>query len=192
MSIIPAASTSLRGASTDSCLYPLRCRLSPLESSDRVHLSSAMCMFSLMSGLATEMFGRLPVFSLNWSTMASFTLYATNFECLNSSEKTTESTAKQSFRSRYLLQSIFFTSLYTSSALSALKCLIGFRMRIAVCSWKLARYIISLLPVNDTIRRPISTLFAPSCVSSCASTGSSPIKVLAMSSNSCSIIEFKI
>ena len=84
----------------------------------------------------------------------------------------------------YLLQSIFFTSSYISSALFALKCAIGFSTLIAVCNWKLARYIISLFPVNDTIRRPICTLLAPSWVSSWAKTSSSPIKVLAMSSNS--------
>ena len=84
----------------------------------------------------------------------------------------------------YLLQSIFLTSSYISSALLALKCAIGFSTLMAVCSWKLARYIVSLFPVNDTIRRPICTLLAPSWVSSCAKTSSNPIKVLAMSSNS--------
>ena len=37
----------------------------------------------------------------------------------------------------------------------------GFNMRIAVCRWKFARYIISLSPVNDTIRLPICTFPAP-------------------------------
>ena len=57
----------------------------------------------------------------------------------------------------------------------------------AVCNWKLARYINSLLPVNDTIRLPIFTSLAPSWVSSFASTGSSPINVLAINSKFCSI-----
>ena len=117
--------------------------------------------------------------------MASFTLYVTKREFVNSSEYTTESTEKVFPFRIYLLQSIFFTSSYMSSALRALKCAIGFRTRIAVCNWKFALYIISLSPVNDTILRPICTLFAPNCVSSLAKTCSKPMKVLAMSSNSC-------
>ncbi len=147
-------------------------------------------MLSLMSGLATLMFGRLPVFSLNWSTMASFTLYDTNLEWRNSSENTTESTEKVLLRSRYCVQSIPFTASYTSSADLAVKWLMGFNILMAVCSWKLARYIISLSPVNETMRRPICTLLAPNCVSSLAKTGSSPMNVLAISSNSCSICCF--
>ena len=146
-----------------------------------------MCMFSRMSGLATDILGRLPVFSRNWSTIASFTLYETNFEWRNSSEKTTESTVKVLSVPRYSVQSIFLISSYTSSALLALKWRIGFRILIAVCNWKLARYIISLSPVNETIRLPISTSLAPIWVSSFASTGSSPINVLAINSNFCSI-----
>src|SRR3712207_9479481 len=41
------------------------------------------------------------------------------------------------------------------------------------------------------MRRPICTLLAPSCVSSCARTGSSPMNVLAMSSNSFSILNVR-
>ena len=49
-----------------------------------------------------------------------------------------------------------------SEAVLALKCLIGLSMRMAVCNCMLALYIISLLPVKDTMRLPICTLFAPS------------------------------
>jgi large subunit ribosomal protein L11 len=59
-----------------------------------------------------------------------------------------------------------------------------FEIRIAVRKQKLARYIIALSPVKETIRRPISIFPAPNSVSSCASTSSSPWKVLAISSNS--------
>ena len=140
------------------------------------------------SGFVTETLGLTPVFSRNWSTMASFTLYATNLEWRNSSENTTESTAKVILLSISVLQSISFTLSYTSSALRALNFFIGLSILIAVCNWKLARYIISLLPVNDTIRRPISTLLAPMLVNSSASTGSNPMNVLAMSSNSSFIL----
>src|SRR5574344_1324888 len=127
ISIIPAARTSLRGASTDSCLYPRRCRLSPLESRLNVQLSSAIWILSRISGFEILILGLLPVFSRNWSTIASLTLCATTLECLNSSEKTTESTENVLLRSRYSFQSIFFISLYTSSASLALKCFIGLR-----------------------------------------------------------------
>ena len=42
------------------------------------------------------------------------------------------------------------------------------------------------------MRRPVCTLFAPSSVSSCAKVGSSPMNVLAMSSNSCSIFKYAV
>ena len=85
--------------------------------------------------------------------MASLILYATNFECRNSSENTTESTEKVRVLSRYSVQSIFITSSYTSSAVLALKCLIGWSMRMAVCNCMLALYIISLLPTKEAMRR---------------------------------------
>ena len=64
---------------------------------------------------------------------------ATNFECLNSSENTTESTAKVLSLERYFVQSIFFTPSYTSSGVRALKRAMGLSIFIAVCNWKLAR-----------------------------------------------------
>ena len=190
ISIIPAANTSLRGASTLSCRYPRLCSDSPLESSDNVALSSAICILSRMSGFVTEMFGRLPVCSRNWSTMASLTLYVTKRELRNSSEYTTESTENVLPSPMYWLQSIFLTSSYMSSAERALKWAIGFSILMAVCNWKFARYNISLLPVNDTIRLPVCMLFAPRSVSSFARTFSSPMKVLAIISNSCPMVEF--
>ena len=78
-------------------------------------------MCSWMSGFTIRMLGRFPVFSRNWSTMASFTLYATNLECLNSVLNTTLSTAKVVSFVRYWVQSILFTASYTSSAVFALK-----------------------------------------------------------------------
>ena len=141
-------------------------------------------MCSLMSGFVIDMLGLVPVFCLNWSTMASLTLYVTKRELRNSSEYTTESTENVFPSGIYSAQSMVCTSLYTSSAELALKWRIGFSMRIAVCNWKLARYIISLSPENETILLPICTLFAPSWVSSCAKTDSKPMNVLAMSSNS--------
>ena len=119
--------------------------------------------------------------------MASFTLYDTNLEWRNSSENTTESTENVCSSVRYCDQSIFLVSSYTSSAVVALKWRIGLSILMAVCSWKLARYMSSLLPLNDTIRLPICTSLAPSSVSSFAKTGSRPMNVLAINSNSCSI-----
>ena len=61
--IMAAASTSLMGLSTEAWRYPLLCRLSPEESRLSVQDLSEMCTLNLMSGEATLMLGRCPVFS---------------------------------------------------------------------------------------------------------------------------------
>ena len=54
--------------------------------------------------------------------------------------------------------------------------MLSFSIRMAVRRQKFALYIISLSPLKDTMRRPISFSLAPSAVSSCASTSSSPCR----------------
>ena len=67
----------------------------------------------------------------------------------------------------------------------------GFRIRNAVRQCMLALYINALSPVNDTIRVPISTSFAPNAISSSANTSSSSAIVLAiMGNDSPSLIVF--
>ena len=72
--MIPAARTSLIGASVCSARYPRLERGSPLESSEMVTRLSEICTSKILSGLATLIDGRLPHVSEKWSTMPSLTL----------------------------------------------------------------------------------------------------------------------
>ena len=74
--IIPAASTSLRGALSTSTRYPLRCNESPLLLIKRVHLFLLMNTFTSKSESVLLTSGRLPVSLRKQSAIASLTFKA--------------------------------------------------------------------------------------------------------------------
>ncbi len=177
--MIPAASTSLIGASVCSVRYPRLDSGSPLESREIVTRFSAMCTFNSRSAPERRIEGRRPYLSLKWSAMPSFTRYVTNLEWLNSALFTVESIAKVESTLMNCSQSRSRTLSYSSSVESAVNFTIGLRILRAVRQHRLARYISSLSPSNVTILSPNSTFSAPRSMSSSRSTSSRPWNVLA-------------